>query len=33
MFPDENIAFEMSKFDENVPAWELLVARMGPNVR
>jgi hypothetical protein len=27
MFPDENIAFEMSKFDENVPAWELLVAR------
>jgi hypothetical protein len=29
MFPDGNIIIELSKFGENVPAWELLVERMG----
>jgi len=29
MFPDGNIIVEMSKFGENVPAWELLAARVG----
>jgi hypothetical protein len=33
MFPDGNIVVEMSKFNENVPAWELLEARMGLDVR
>ncbi len=27
MFPDGDIIDEMSKFGENVPAWELLAAR------
>jgi hypothetical protein len=29
MFPYGNFGVEMSKFNENVTAWELLVARMG----
>jgi len=27
MFPNGNIVLERSKFNENVPAWELLAAR------
>jgi hypothetical protein len=33
MFPDGNIVVEMSKFNENVPAWELLVVRVGLDAR
>lgn len=33
MLPDEDIEVEMSKFNENVPAWELLVERMGLDIR
>jgi hypothetical protein len=33
MLPDGNIEVEMSRFSENVPAWELLVARMGLGIR
>jgi hypothetical protein len=31
MFPNGNIVFERSKFNENVPGWELLPGRMGAN--
>jgi hypothetical protein len=33
MLPDGDIEVEMSKFNENVPALELLVARMGLDIR
>jgi hypothetical protein len=33
MFPDGNIIVEMSRFGENVPAWELLGAKMGLDIR
>jgi hypothetical protein len=33
MLPDGDIEVEKSKFNEKVPAWDLLVARMGLDIR